>query len=150
MRIAPARGLAHAGGATLLPVCLDRPLKRAHQINHDLVIAQVLKQLFADGAIGAEHHNLRAAKNFVHIVGKQRADVGYDLVNESAVGANQAPKRNILVPDADLAAFANQVLDQVNHGAFAQIVGAGFETQAKDGDIQRDQYEGYQLVKLRP
>src|SRR5262245_13426373 len=71
----------------------------------------------------------------VQIRGKQRTDMGYDLVNILTIRADEPSEKNIIVPNPHLASLTDQALHQMDLRALAKIVGSRFETQSQHGDV---------------
>src|SRR5260370_17015755 len=73
------------------------------------------------------------------------------LFDELAVGSDEAAERHVTVPDADLTAFPEQTLDELDQRTLAQVVGPGLEAQAEHTDfplsgVQHVLYSSFNMV----
>src|SRR5258708_25061936 len=58
-----------------------------------------------------------------------------NFFDELAVRSDEAAERHVTVPDADLTAFPEQALDELDQRTLAQVVGPGLEAQAEHADF---------------
>src|SRR5438128_255043 len=75
------------------------------------------------------------SQNMPQTVSKKRADmrdVGFD---EIAIRSDQLTKRDVFIPNLELATFRDEFFRQKHEWAFSQIVRAGFETQSQHADL---------------
>ena len=85
----------------------------------------------------ADHQGAGVVEHLVDAGHHQVGDVR-DLVEDVAlVGAHQLGQVDVGVVDADLVALADQPLHDLDHGALAQVVGAGLEGEPEHPDLAR-------------
>jgi hypothetical protein len=107
---------------------------KVDQIDDDLVCAEARGKLLRVDLSGNDD-DVAGANDLFKVGRKQGADVRNHFFNILAVGAGELTEGDVLVPNADLAAFAEQALDELNLRALAQIVSAAFETQSKNRNV---------------
>ena len=79
-------------------------------------------------------HDVGAGDRLLGLVGENALEVwklGFDVL---AVGADEGRGVDDRVVNADLVALAEQSLGQVDVGALSEVVAAGFEAQAQEGN----------------
>src|SRR5579859_3131939 len=106
-----------------------------HQIQNDLARTQVLLQLVSRDTPGRNNDDLGILQNLAEIVLEQQTDVRNRLFNVFAIGADKPPQGYVVIPDFDVASFAQQVLDELHLRAFPKVVGRSLETQSQNRDL---------------
>jgi hypothetical protein len=90
------------------------------------------EQRTGDGLVaGGNDRHVRPGESVVGLVGEQPPQVGELGFDVAAVGPDQPGRVYYRIVDAHLVSLADQPLGHLDAGAFAQIVGVGFEAQAQ-------------------
>lgn len=71
-------------------------------------------------------------KDFFDVGLEEAADVGNLLENKISIAAVDFFEADVGIEDAQIAAFADELFEQRNDGAFAQIVSIFFEGETED------------------
>src|SRR5271155_3679134 len=104
------------------------------KIYQTLILAQALED---DGKLGiliANDHGLRVFENRVDVLDHEPRNVRNAVEDEVAIGPDQAGHLHVLVKNAQIVAFADEMFDDFDHGALAQIVGSRLKTKTQYPD----------------
>ena len=82
-----------------------------------------------------DHDGLCMIQYCVDSIHHEPGNVRNTVQDEVAVGADQASHFYVAVENTQVVTFADQVLDDLNHRTFAQIVGSRFETESEDTNL---------------
>ena len=104
----------------------------AYKIHQLLVVAKSFWHIFKVGIFIADHNSLRVLQNHLDILHHEPRYMRNTIENEIAIGTNQTGDIYVLVIDAQVVAFADEPLDDFDHGAFAQVISPRLKAEAQD------------------
>ena len=98
------------------------PMRRGTSRNSGVALPTTIGLRVLEDLVDRSHHQPRDVRDLVQ-----------DVV---AVRADAAGEVHVLVVDREIVALADQPLDELDHRALAQVVGAGLEAEAEDADLR--------------
>src|SRR3990167_2887928 len=107
----------------------------ADQIDHVLAVEGLLRQGCEALIAITEDDDLGVIDYRIEVTVEQRGDMRNLRFDVVLVGAIDAGIFDVAVVDAQFEALADQHLGQLHQRALAQVVGAGLEAQAEQGDL---------------
>src|SRR5262249_25413888 len=105
-----------------------------NKVHQPLAVAQFPRDRPEIGILRADNHGLGVVQDFVDVVDHQFGDMGNAVEDEIAVCAHQAGYAHVLVVDAKVKALSDKALDNLDHRALTQVVGARLEAKAENPD----------------
>src|SRR5208282_6862024 len=105
---------------------------QSHEIDQLLIVPKPMRNIPEVGIPVTDQHSLRMLQDILDAPHHQTRDMGNSIQDKVAIGANKASDIDILVIDPQVISLANQPLDELDHRAFAQIVGSGLEAESKN------------------
>src|SRR5437899_5036369 len=105
------------------------------QLDKILIVMKALPQFVNSDGVGTEYDDVCMTQNVADIVPKQCSDVRDIRLDELPVRSNQLAKRDIVVPDLDVATFGDKPLHEMHNRAFPQVVRARLEAQSQHADL---------------
>src|ERR1700734_1183833 len=102
-------------------------LLEINEIDDQLARTQMLGQDLPLHATSSDDHHLGVLNHWLEAGAEKRANVRNNFLDVLPVGADEMTQRDVVVPDLDLAAFAEQPFHQLHLRTLAQIVGGRLE-----------------------
>lgn len=94
-----------------------------------------VEDLFGSWVAIHHHDRFPVVEDLAEVIGDEFGDEGDFLEDVVPVGAGEFGDVDVGVIDLHLEPFAEEAFDDIDDGAFAEIVGAGLEGEAEEGDV---------------
>src|SRR5260370_39594217 len=109
-------------------------IRYSDKIQQMLTVGQSFDDTLKFRIFVADHNRFCMIQNRINSVNHQTGYVGNAVEDEIAICTNQTCQVHIPIKNAQVIAFADQMLDHFNHRTLSQIIRPGFETEPQNAD----------------